>query len=247
MYQIAKLQKFSGLVHGFSTKADGNMSFKFGKKKEVVKNRSKFLSKLGIKPNSCVALVTQHEDKIVVAGRSLAGMGIKNPKSAIAADGLITKEKNLYLFLLVADCLPIILYDPKEEILGIIHAGWRSTKLKIALKAVNKFKTKFNCGSSNICAAIGPAIHKESYKFKNPIQKKSRAWKPYLHDLPSAETAIDLVGYTKKQLEDAGVLVSNIFISNKDTARSKEFYSNYQDTRANPENQGRFACVLGLN
>ena len=75
MYQIKAFLKFPGLVHGFSTKADGNMSFKFGKKEEVIKNRKKFLSKLGIELNSCVALVTQHDDEITVANRSLAGRG----------------------------------------------------------------------------------------------------------------------------------------------------------------------------
>lgn len=245
MYQIEELLKFSGLVHGFSTKADGNMSFKFGKREEVIKNREKFLSDLGIKLDSCVALVTQHKDEIVIANRSLAGRGIREAEEAIPADGLITKEKNLYLFLLIADCLPIIMYDPKKEVVEIIHAGWKSTKARIALKAINKFKSEFNCEVQNIYVAIGPAIHKESYKFKDPAQRQLEDWKPYLKDLPNGETAIDLIGYNVKQLKDAGVLPENIFVSDIDIAKSNNYFSHYRDSQRNPDGEGRFACVAG--
>ena len=103
--------------------------------------------------------------------------------------------------------------DPKKEVVGIIHVGWKSTKAKIAFKAAKKFTSEFNCKTLDICVAIGPAIHKESYKFKNPVQKQLEDWKPFLKDLPNGETAIDLIGYNVKQLKDAGVLPENIFVS----------------------------------
>lgn len=246
MYQIPKLLKFQELVHGFSTKSDGNLSFRFGEEQEVIKNRENFLSKLNIDINSCAALWVQHKDGIVVAKRGLAGKGMEEKEFAVRADGLITSEKGLYLFLLIADCLPIILYDPKEKVVGVVHAGWRNTDKKIAFKAVDKVANEFGCTPRDIYAAIGPAIHKESYKFKEPLQKQSADWKPFLRNLSNGVTSVDLIGYNKKQMEEAGVLSKNIFVSDIDTAKDPNFFSHYCDSRKFGGDQGRFACVVGL-
>jgi len=159
------------------------------------------LSQLGVSLDSCAVLRVQDKDILVIVDRSFAGRGTKSYEDAIAADGLITKEKNLNLFLLIADCLPIILFDLKKEILALIHSGWKSTEAKIAFKTVKKLIREFNCDVSDIYVAIGPAIHKSSFIFKNPIQKRLAAWKPFLEDLPQGNTAIDLIGYNKEQLE----------------------------------------------
>ena len=171
---------------------------------------------------------------------------MRDYEDAIAADGLIAKEKNLYLFLAVADCVPIILFDSKKEVVALIHAGWESTEAKIVIKTVKKLITEFNCNVSDIYAAIGPAIHKESFKFKNPIQKQLPGWEPFLKDLPKGDTAIDLTGYNKKQLGDTGVVSRNIFISDINTAKDSNFFSHYRDSRQDPRNEGRFTCVVGL-
>lgn len=246
MYQIPELKKFPNLNHAFSTRDEGNMSFNWGEEEIVLKNRERFLSKLGISLNSCIALKIQNKDILVTANLNLTGRGMRDYENAVAADGLIVKEKNLYLFLAVADCAPIILFDSKKEIVALIHAGWESTETKIVIKTVRKLITEFDCNVSDICVAIGPAINKESFKFKNPIQKQLPGWKPFLKDFPGGDTAINLIGYNKKQLEDIGVISRNIFISDINTAKDSNFFSHYRDSRRDPENEGRFACVVGL-
>jgi len=241
MYQIPELKKFSNLVHAFSTKKEGNMSFSWGPEKIVLENRKRFLSQLNIELDLCIFLDLEHKNKIVTADQSF----IKE-KAMVVADGAITKEKNLYLFMSIADCLPLILFDPVEKIIGLAHAGWKSTEEKIAPKIVQKMIRESNCNLLNIYVGIGPAIHKKSFKFKNPIQEKLLGWEPFLKNLSNGETIIDLIGYNKKQLEDAGIFSQNIYISDIDTAKNPNFFSHYRDSRENPKNEGRFACVVGI-
>lgn len=246
MYQIPELKKFSNLNHAFSTRDEGNMSFNWGEKKIVLRNRERFLSKIGISLNSCVALKIQNKDILVTVNPNLTGRGMRDYEDAVVGDGLIVKEKNLHLFLAVADCAPIILFDSKKEVVVLVHAGWESTEAKIVIKTVQKLITEFNCNVSDIYVAIGPAIHKESFKFKNPIQKQLPGWEPFLENLPEGDTAIDLIGYNKKQLVGAGVISRNIFISDANTVKDSNFFSHYRDSRRDPENEGRLACVVGL-
>ena len=73
-------------------------------------------------------------------------------------DALILAEKNLGVFLNFADCTPVILYDKKQNIGAIAHAGWRGTAQKITPLTVQKLINEFNSNPDNISALIGPAI-----------------------------------------------------------------------------------------
>lgn len=241
-----RTKKYSGFFHAFSTKEEGNMSFKWGEKEEVIKNREIFLLKFRIGIDSCVALNVEDSDTLVVVDEKFKGRGMRNIQDAVIADGFITRTRNLFLFLTIGDCLPIILFDQKQNIISLIHSGWKSTEAKIVMKAVNNLTNNFGCCVSDILVAIGPSIHKESFKFKNPIQKRLKGWAPFLEDLPDGTTSIDLISYNKSQLKDAGVMPQNIFISNIDTGKDSNFFSHYQDSKQMNSREGRFACVIGL-
>jgi len=247
MYQIPEFKKFTKLTHGFSTKDEGNMSFYWGDKEKVFQSRKKIFSKLGIDLNSCITLGIQDKDKLVVINKGLSEEGeIDGYENRMHADGIITKEKNIFLLLLVADCLPIIFFDPQKQVIALAHAGWKSTEHKIAYKISKKLIDEFDCNPSNLCVAIGPSIHKESFKFKDPVQKQLPGWEPFLKDSLDGRMGIDLIGYNKKQLEDAGIDSKNIFISDIDTVQDTNFFSHYRDSQQDPKNEGRFICIVGL-
>ena len=78
MYQLDKLKNIPGLVHGFSDIKDGNMSFDWGESDSVIKNRSTFLSRLGINSADCIITRTRmsHGTEIEIVNSSLKGRGI---------------------------------------------------------------------------------------------------------------------------------------------------------------------------
>mgnify|MGYP001574386810 CR=1 FL=1 len=102
--------------------------------------------------------------------------------------------------------------------------------------------TGYGSKPSDIIVYVGPGIHKESYKFENPIQKNLPGWEPFLEDLPDGQTAIDIVGYNTAQLTDSGVLQGNIEACPIDTALDVNMFSHYRAVRTG-EQEGRFGTV----
>lgn len=141
--EIFKSSK-KGLILGISTKEDGNMRIK--------ENQIKFAKSLGfsnLKVNEQV-----HKDRVV-------RVGLKSRRKK--ADGLITNDKRIALGIIVADCLPVYLYNDKE--IALIHCGWRGLSLNILQKAVLNMERK------NLKALIGPGILFCHFKVKKDLLK----------------------------------------------------------------------------
>ena len=222
--------------------SDGNMSFNWGPADEVVNNRQKFLAKHGLKPEDCVVMAVDHTDAVVVVD---ANNKPKTESDTVKAEALITKEKGLALFLLTGDCLPIALHDPVKEVIALAHLGWKPTNLRLIVKVIKQLQQQFGSKPENILAFVGPGVKKESYVFKDPIQKTLPGWAPFLTDLLSGETQIDSVGYNKAQMLEAGLLEQNITIDPTDTITSPDHFSHYRSVRTS-EPEGRFITVVVL-
>ena len=80
----------------------------------------------------------------------------------IKADAIITRCKGLGLAVVTADCVPIIIYDVKNKIIGCIHAGWKGAVSGIIKNTVSKIK--MISSRNEIYASIGPCIGKGSYE-----------------------------------------------------------------------------------
>ena len=63
-----------------------------------------------------------------------------------------------------ADCVPIFLYDPRQRVIGLAHAGWMGSIKRIASKAIDAMVSEFNCVPGEIIAAIGPSIGPDHYE-----------------------------------------------------------------------------------
>ena len=247
MFKLEQLLRFDNLVHDFSTKSDGNMSFEYGNKREVIRNRKIFLGHLGIKMDKCVAMWVEHEDRVVIADSDLAGKSMLDYHFAVKADGLITNKKGLYLFLLIADCLPVIIYDPIKEVIGLVHVGWKNADINLAGKVIKKLTDLYKVKSSNLIVGFGPVARKESYIKECPVQLNDPIWKGFVHKLPNLpKYQIDFVGLCKNQLISAGVKKGNIYDCRIDSIKDLRFFSHYRDSKNGQKNQGRFACVVGL-
>jgi len=88
-----------------------------------------------------------------------AGLDIK-----LVGDGLFTKEENLNLYIRTADCLPIIFYHPKANILALVHAGWKGTVLGISGNFLLKMKQLYGLETCDWEVAFGPCIDPEIYE-----------------------------------------------------------------------------------
>lgn len=84
-------------------------------------------------------------------------------------DALLTNKPGLCICVQTADCVPILLFDPKKKVVAVIHAGWRGTLGKIVAVAVLKMALNYDSSPENIVAAIGPSISPEVYEVGDEV------------------------------------------------------------------------------
>lgn len=109
------------------------------------------------------------ENKILIAGKQTHGdhiVCVDNLEQTYFedTDGFLTKEKELVLFTKYADCMPVFFYDSVEEVLGVVHSGWKGSFQEIAGKAVTLMCQHYGSSPSNIQAVFGVGISKDCYE-----------------------------------------------------------------------------------
>ena len=237
----------------------------------VERNRAKFLTKLGgtgdpgtgSHPLALVTLRQVHSDIIRVVDSP------GEPK--LAGDGLITATPGLLLAIQTADCLPIILVDPKRRAVGVFHAGWRGTLQRIVEKGVGEMRRYFGSRARDLKAAIGPGIHSCCYEVgqevrdqfasqfayaaklfrereeTDPVREKYpmlflTARAPGHSDLPK-KIFLDLVEANRQQLLAVGLPAKGIEASPLCTYCRTDLLFSY---RAEKGRTGRMMAVVGI-
>jgi hypothetical protein len=247
MYQLEKLKFLTGVVHGFSERKEGNMSLKWAENPaDTFENRRDFLNKIGVSATDCVTISLAHgEDIWKVEGKD-RGRGMSRGEPVVA-DAMITNEKNIYFFMLIADCLPIILYEKDKQIIALLHLGVKNSQSQLIEKTMKKIG-EFGGRPENLFVGIGPAIHKESYIYEyvdNSRELNIPAWGKFIRKLKGKAIAIDMIGYNREKLIRYGVPIKNIEISPFDTASGNKFFSHHREIKKGRK-EGRFAAVVGM-
>ena len=166
-------------------------------------------------------------------------------KKKIEGDGIITSKDGLALGILTADCAPILFHDPKNTLIGAVHAGWKGAYKKIIGRMI-KFLIKKGTNLNHLNVIIGPCISKNSYEVKIDFKKKFIRENPknkihFVHK--RNKIFFSLKDYIKSQLIILGV--KNIEIINKDTYHEKNnFFSARRALKKNYEDYGRNISVI---
>ncbi len=244
LYQLPELTKYPELIHGFSTKEAGNMSFKWDKKGEVVVNRQKWLEELKLDPTQGMAGELKNEDNIFIVTKNDFGQGILT-RPTVKADALITNVPGTFLLHVIADCASLLFYDPDNKVIALTHAGWQGTNANITKKVIETMGDKFQTNPKNLIVGIGPAIHQCCYAFKNVDRFTAHKWQAFMKLGAEDKIHVNLVGLNVYQLTNSGVPDENIFVSQYCTAHSDKFFSHYRDVK-DKKTEARFAAVIGL-
>lgn len=228
------------LVSAFSDRDCGNMSLVYGDVKDSLINRQEFLKGLGIDYQDLVCAKQIHSSNIKSVGLADRGKGALTQDSALdATDALITNEKGLPIVIFTADCLSIFLYDPQRKAIGLVHAGWRSSKDMIVTKTINLMQDEFNVKPGNLLAGFGPAIRQCCCQ----VGEEFKNFFPGCVEARSNSFYLDLVGANRRQLIGLGVREANIFDPDICTyCRSDEFCS----YRKEGQLSGRMMSVMML-
>ena len=219
------------VFYTFSDGNDGNLAFHVEDNEiNVIKNRKNLALKLGYNYEDLVYMNQIHSANIIVVDEN-------SPKLVDNCDSIITRSKNLPLMVMVADCIPILMFDDKQGIIAAIHAGRNSTFLEISKKTAEVFIEKFSSNPEDINVVFGASIQKCCYEVSEDLSKivENSFGKEFVEN-----NYIDLQGINKKQLNDLGI--KNIEISNICTKCGDKSYFSYRKDKKT----GRFAGIIIL-
>lgn len=221
------LSKFDNLVNFVSTRASGDMAYNETKPTEYLVNREKFLNIFGIGLDDTVFCEQVHKDRVEVVNNSFFKDRVDGINVVSQADGLVTSMPGICLVIRTSDCVPIIMFDPYKNILGVAHAGWRGTYVEIAKRTVYVMSQQFNSRAEDLVIGIGPSIGPKDFFVRNDVQEQfeKAGWSDFLDYNSPDQWLVDLPGINKKQLVDSGVKEKNIEISGISTYSSDKLFS----------------------
>jgi len=249
MFYSKKLNKFKKIKHCFFSRKGGFSKGLYkglncgrgskDKKENILKNLNYVAKKMIIKRNKLVLMNQTHSAKVIEITKN-------NYKKKISSDAMITKVKGLAIAVVTADCVPIIIYDLKNEIIGCIHAGWKGTFSGIIKNTVNKIK-KIN-NNNMICASIGPCIGKRSYEvdinFYQKFLKKTKQNKKYFSNKSKNKKLFNLRKFVADKLIELQVKIDHV---NHDTFKEKmNFFSYRRSFKLKQNDYGRCISVVRL-
>lgn len=123
----------------------------------VKENRHRAFTAVGRDPATIYDVWQVHSAHVVVADAP------RTEKSLIQADALITDNPQVTLFMRFADCVPILLFDPKHPAVGLVHAGWLGTVRGAAGAAVQAMVELYGTHAKDLLVGIGPSIGPDHY------------------------------------------------------------------------------------
>jgi polyphenol oxidase len=269
--QVPALAKLPWVVHGFSTRTGGvskldgktvlNLGFtEWDARENVKENRRRLQSAVGAQDSQLVSLLQFHSDAILHFEAA--------PTEPARGDASVTRSAGLLLSVQTADCVPILLIDPKNRAVAAVHAGWRGTLARIVEKAIGRMHMQFGTQAEDLLAAIGPAIGGCCYEVgtevaaafsgqfanaaeffdelrtgdePNPLQWLNMM--PPGHQPPPKKVLLNLPKANRLQLEAAGVPPANIFVSDLCTGCRRDLLFSYRKEGAE---SGRMMAVIGI-
>lgn len=114
--------------------------------------------------DSLVTMKQTHSDRVV---------RVSEP-GEVPADACFTLKKGLALSVRVADCVPIFVWGVNSPMVGVIHAGWRGTLSKIALRFVEKVENDIDVPPHRLRYSLGPSIGRCCYRVDEEILEAFR-------------------------------------------------------------------------
>lgn len=206
-----------------------------------VNNRQEYAKKFGFDIQRAVSAEQVHKNNVAIITDDFAGCGGIDASTRIQnCDALVTNKKGIALFIMTADCVPVILYSPDKEVVAAIHAGWRGTAQNIVDATIRQMIETYKVNPNNIIAAIGPSIQSCCFEVGDDVVKsigneyvaKKKENGKQMYNLP-------LANYN--QLIKSGVKSKNIELSKICTCCN----SNWPSWRRN-KTTDRIASVIWL-
>ncbi len=202
-------------------------------KEAVQRNKEILYSDLGINGDQIASSFQCHGNEV---------LNVIEPGYYEGFDALITNKKDIFLQILVADCTPILLFDPQNEVVAAIHAGWRGTANNIVQNTLEKMKDVFNTNPSDCFAYVGTCISQPFFE----VDEDAALYfdqEFYVFDKEKNKYFIDLKTCNVWALSDAGLMKNHISVSPFCTVKDNHLFFSHRHEKGTT---GRFGVIIGM-
>jgi YfiH family protein len=181
--------------------------------------------------------------RILERGRVPANAHLDRPDG----DAIVSNQPGLALAVMVADCVPILLFDPATRSAAAIHAGWRGTCARVAPAAIDAMQRVFGTKPADLIAAIGPSVGPADYQVgESLITAFTDAGHPQTHidrwfARRGGKLFLDLWAANVAQLLDAGIAEDAISLCGLSTVSRPDIFHSY---RVEGDRAGRMAAII---
>ncbi|MDI6716635.1 MAG: peptidoglycan editing factor PgeF [Actinomycetota bacterium] len=249
-YISSLLLEKHGILVVFTTRRGGvsaepyaslNLAFHVGDDRDcVLKNREILCNTLGIDLKRMVCAEQVHGASVALVDEKAVGKGAFSIDESIPdTDSLVTGQENIPLALFFADCVPVILVEPKRRMIAVVHAGWKGIYKDIISNTLKLMSFDKSLDKKNLLAFIGPSIGVCCFKAGTELIRNFSArfnGQDWLQ-----KDRIDLRSLAKRQLIENCVLPKNIYAcDNCCTSCRKDTFFSY---RAEGGKTGRQAAM----
>ena len=244
----------AGFTNGFSTRLGGVSPFPAGSlnlagfdedaAENIHENRRRFLQVFDRDYKLTTAWQVHGDDiKIVRSAEDVS-------ETEARFDGLVSGLPGVLIGVKTADCVPILIGDPKTRAFAAVHAGWRGTVRSIVVRALEKMKVEYGTDPVDLVCAIGPAATCKNYEIGRDVIDAFGENFPGGEKLftPTREghALIDLHLANREQLTAAGVRDENIYTAPFCTMDRPDLFFSYRLEKKRYGKTGRLLSVIGL-
>lgn len=249
----------NSLVVGFSTRSSGyssgvytslNLALHVGdNEQDVIANRKKLTEIIGFSYDAWTCAEQVHGNNIEIITADKRGRGRFTLEDAIPnVDGIVTNLPDILLTSFYADCVPLYFFDPVKKVVGLAHAGWKGTVLKIGEKMIETMCNSFGSNPEEIKIAIGPSIGQCCYEVDDQVIKPLNSTLNFIPEEAIISKGnmhydLDLKKINQQIIKKAGILPENIEISSLCTSCNQNIFYSFRKEHGKT---GRMASWIGL-
>ena len=199
----------------------------------VALNRQAFFGALGFSEGTVAWTHQVHGAEVAL---------VESPTVLQGYDALISKTKGVLLAISVADCTPILIYDPVHQAIGAAHAGWRGTVGAIVRKTLAMMQQQFGTIPADCRAFVGTCIDQDSFEVDADVADHFSAEFKYW-DPAKRKFFVDLKAANQTQLLQAGLPEAQVEVSPFSTYLRNDLYFSHRKEKGVT---GRMLAVIGL-
>ncbi len=244
------------IAHGFTTRLGGvsqdhlsslNLSFTRGDDPDkVMENYRRLAAELDGNVDQIVTTDQTHTKTVRVVTKEDAGKGIVRERDYSDVDGLVTNVPGLILSVFVADCVPVLLYDPVHRAIGAVHSGWRGTVGRISKVALDLMQENYGTNPEDVDKTGDKQESEHAYERLESTHRRTSilpdpGYGSLLYKKENGHYQLDLWAAIRKSLLEAGVHDEHIDILGVCTMENSEWLFSH---RATAGKRGNMAGVI---